>query len=403
VFNNARYDEIAYNDFNSDIPPVSFVKQNNTYNYSANSRTGQFSLALEGSAPLTKTLNKNGSAKNYIFSLWINSANAGNISFNLNGNSYSLPYTGSSSWKYYEIKVSVIGLSSTLNAQFQSDQSILIDDVLFYPDVAEASTNAYDRTTLSKTAITNTNGVSNYFSYDAFNRPRLVYDQDKNIISKKAYYNTQTLNTSFDVNIVTPKVPTAQGDGALVNTPVTLSFAGNPDCLVDQITAASWNFGDGSSPVAGLAPVHNYTATGTYTITLTLSSPLFTGGTKTLTANIIIGNPVAVNIPIYYTNNVSSTLKGKISQIVFSQNGTVVATFSESDLISGRSILQGTYTVTVHIAAQGTPLWKSLAFSNDVASGCWPQTSGNTATLNLDLTTSTHVNFTLNTTSCPLN
>ncbi|MFI5161936.1 MAG: PKD domain-containing protein, partial [Sphingobacteriales bacterium] len=389
---NARYDEIGYNDFNSEITPVSFTTS--SYTYSGNSRTGQYSLSLPASTAMSRTVNKNLLAGKYIFSIWINSATAGTLTISLtsgsNTNTDTVSYAAASGqWRYYEKKMSLTNMSTSFTAQFQSNVAILIDDVSFYPEVAEISTTAYDPVTFQPTARTNTNGVSNYFTYDSFSRPKLVYDQDKNILSRKAYH----LNYGSSTNLSGLSILYSPGT-INIGTTVSFSVSGIPDCFQDGVTAV-WSFGDGSSNITALAPTHAYTSFGMKTVNVTLSSPLF--ATTTVTGFAIVSPAL---IPIYYTNNVSDPSKGNITSITFTGTSHTY-TFTESDLHAGQSIYQDNYSVSMVIAPTHLPLWNSLNFNNGSDIACWPRSSGSSGTLSsVDLSTSSQLNLTLNTSNC---
>lgn len=377
---------------NSDTQPVGFTTS--TYTYSGTSRTGQYALSLPASTAMSRTISKNAQAGKYVFSIWVNSASAGTLTVSLSSggttNSDTISYVAASGkWIYYEKQLSLSGLSSSFTAQFQSSTAIIIDDVFFYPDVAEVTANAYDPTTFQKTAQTNTNGVSNYFTYDSFNRPRLVYDQDKNIISKKSYY----LNSAQYPSLGTLAV-NASSSTPVVNTSDSFSVPGIPDCLQDQVTI-TWNFGDGSATVSGnFTPSHTYTSTGSKTVTATVSSLFF--ATQTLTYYITVASPPPVLIPVYYTNNLSDSNRGKITTVTFTGTSHTY-TFTESDLLSGQNIYQDNYSISFTVGVvHGPPLWNSL----DFGVACWPRSSGASGSLSIDLSSSTVLNLSLNTSNC---
>jgi len=396
---NARYNEIGYNDFNSDITPVTFTKTG-TNTLSANARSGQFSLSLPASTVMSRTITKNTTAGKYIFSVWIYSASAGTMNVSLTDgthtNADTISYAGNSKWTYYEKKMPLTSLGTTITASFQSGTAVLIDDVFFYPDVAEVSTIAYDPATFQKTSQTNTSGVSNYFTYDMFNRPLLTYDQDKNILSRTNYYLGSSQYNLSQIDFESTYLPA-------INSPVNFTIIGIPDCFLNQVSA-SWNFGDGSAVVTGLNPSHTYTSIGKKVVSLTVSSIFF--GTKTIIDTVKVNPSAPTAIPIHYTNNVgpnlSPTSRGALTTITF-QGSAAPYTFTETDLISGGvSIPQDNYSVsfTVTTAPHLTPLWNSLNFNNGSDIYCWPRSSGASGTISLNLSTSTVLNLTLNTTNC---
>ena len=68
-------------------------------------------------------------------------------------------------------------------------------------------------------------------------------------------------------------------------TPTNFSSSSTPSA---SITSTQWNFGDGSAIVSGLNPSHTYLTSGTYSVTLTVSSG--TGCADTTTHTIVIPN-----------------------------------------------------------------------------------------------------------------
>lgn len=386
---NARYDEIAYNDFNSTIKDCGFVRQSGTNTLSVNSRTGQYALSLEASMPMIKTnVKKNSRAKNYIFSVWINSTTTGNITVSLTNASsqvstYTLPFVNSSSaWKYYELKVPLTNMTATFTAQFSSSAAILVDDVLFYPETAEISTAAYDKTTNDKTAATNSNGVSNYYTYDSFGRLRFVYDQDKQITLKNTYVDANSYNYFTKPTII-------HGGTALANTSVVFTTAGYNTPISDGISY-TWNYGDGSAPVTTSSlssPAHTYTIAGMYTVTLTATSPLY--GTLSNTFPITI-TPQSINVT--YTNNTTG-LKYSLTRVEIYEGATLKYNFTDVQLASGQTILQGNYTVKVYF--NKVLGFKSIIVNSGTAEICIPTSSTATSpvSVNLNLLSSPYLRF----------
>lgn len=403
VFSRARYDEVGFSDFNNDNAgdfPATGFNYSTPNALTTNSRSGPFGLSLQASAPLTKTLNKSPMAKNYILSVWINSAVAGNLTLTLTTTTnqtttYTLPYTADGSYRYYELKVPVASLTGALTATVKSSSAVLIDDVLFYPDVAEAATYAYDVVNHQKTAETSTNGTAFYYTYDAAGRLRYVYDQDRQILKKNSYLGGNC-SLAFQNNLAF-NMPSS----ATVNTSVTVSISPYSGQLADGVTYTV-NFGDGTALVntSGFTLAHTYVRAGNFVITVTANSPTF--GQTAQSQTISVNQPALQMIPVNYFNNVATTTKGFVSSLVL-QSGAVISTYTEQDLKNHVSILQGVYTVTVTIGAQGVPAWKGVVFDRGVGdSYCFPQTQGNQFTFTLDLTSSQALTISLNTVACPL-
>lgn len=339
TFDNAAIEEVAYSNFDLrelNDPSVAFgFIINGSGLYSTTSRSKGLSYAATTANYFTREIKKSSTRKNYVFSIWLNASAAGNLTLTLTGGStlsYTMPFANTSGeWKYYEMKVPVVAMSNTFTAKFQSDANVLIDDALFYPSDAVASTAGYDSNRLLKTVETNTNGVSQYYEYDKQSRIRHVLDQDKNILVKKTYVNTSDQSTynSSSLSPITGEVgqPVNFSDNAIQVDP-------------ENSIVWTWNFGDGSAPVSstqlGGFTTHVYAATGTYTITLTKTSSIY--GTKVVTGTATIG-----------ANTSPATIYGSGPMtLTFTPAGGSGIAFSGSTLWNGASLGPGTYTVEIY-------------------------------------------------------
>ncbi|MDB5156418.1 MAG: hypothetical protein JWR50_1125 [Mucilaginibacter sp.] len=395
-FPNARYDEIAYNDYNSESAPVGFTKT--SYSYSTNSRSGQYALSLEANTALTRTISKNPLARNYIFSTWVNSTAAGTITITVNGTNYTLPYANTAgTWQYYEKAIPASSLPVSFVTQFQSNVAILIDDVFFYPDVSEVSSIAYNPVSFQKTAVTNTNGVAQYYDYDVYNRLAHVYDQDKNIVEKKSYFVTaaQAAAPSLTIGYSPSSV--------LTTTPVTFTISGLPANSQNQ-SLATWNFNDGSPTVNGFSPVHTFITAGSHTVNLTVNSPLFATSSASQTFTVSTPPPPPVNLPVTVSGNTSTN---EITQINFYQAG--VLKYSYSFAVGSASpppcnVLQGIYDIQVTYVKTGLTAFKSFYYDTDVISGCVNLSTAPSPTTitGVNLSNSTSLTFTLSSSTCSL-
>jgi YD repeat-containing protein len=370
---NVKAGEFAYNDFDSKTTVAGFTVPAGSV--SSGGRTGQNAAWLNAGVAVSVPLSKNAVAKNYIFSCWIVPSGAGNATLNLTSGSttqsYNLPIAAAGSWKYYELKIPVTAVSGSMTLSFQSNVNIGIDDILVYPDVATVSTVAYDPVWQTKTAETNGNGVSTYYSYDGMGRLQYVYDQDKNIVMKKAYVQladeTNFVMPSFDLSPVFSLYLNDHYPGHVIS----FTNTSTPNaCLVNNNISYSWDFGDGSAAAAGTNASHAYAATGTYTVTLTATSASY--GQRTTTQQVRIGTPPAL-IPVNFLNDFDNSTVSMTA--TFSQPGYSV-TFSSSDLTSGTAkIIPDRYNVSVHLTGpQGTV--DSFRYTGESGAKCFPNTSG---------------------------
>src|SRR5205823_1520829 len=121
---------------------------------------------------------------------------------------------------------------------FTASNSISIDDVLYYPDVATVATSTYDATTHYRIASTNTNGVSAYSVNDQWGRTVFALDQDHNIVQKNTFITSADVTTYGSSAISGP-------DSVYNAVPTTFTITG-PDPCAAAGTSVQWNFGDGT-------------------------------------------------------------------------------------------------------------------------------------------------------------
>ncbi|RZJ76296.1 MAG: PKD domain-containing protein [Flavobacterium sp.] len=330
-FANASVTEIALNNFENDDIGYSFM---GAYinNYTTDSRSGQFALDLHLGNMLTRTMVRNSTTKEYVLSVWVKSANAANITLSLTSSGYGtsshqLTVNPTGIYKYHELKIPAAALPGTFTATLQANQQLKIDDILFYPAEAVASTAAYDGN-LNQNASTNTNGVSQYLEYDMLNRPIHIRDNEKNIIRKTSYVSAtdKKLNnlTFYNVN-------------GKVNHEIR--FTAGPEQDSYGSTTYTWNFGDGSAPLVTqeASVYHTYTAIGSYTVSVSKSSTIYGSATASATATVEADNtPATIGGPGEYT-------------ISFYQGSTLVHSFTGASLAYGTSSIDpGSYNVVVH-------------------------------------------------------
>jgi len=295
TIDNANYNEVAFSDFDNYTPATDFTTVHGSVldpPFLISGHVGN-ALSIGGiGASLSKTLNKSLLTNNYIFSVWINSANPGvlkiivtganntTVNSSINYINTTIPNT-KTGWQYYEVKVPLTGIAA--GSQFTiavstTNAGVGVDDVLFYPDIAEATTNGYDPVTNYITAKTNTNGVSTYYKLDPYGRINYVYDQDMNITSRTTYVsstNIQNLignspNTTF--NQIMPAFLYSSNGTVVSNVATFTNNTFGTPCMPGQ--TFNWDFGDntaGTTSTGTGSVTHTYSTFGTYDVTLSIA------------------------------------------------------------------------------------------------------------------------------------
>lgn len=311
TINNASYDQIAM-DFPKEIfltiggprfhTNNGYGSSPNTYNFSAaanasvsNSsvtRKGQTATLIGANGVLTSSLNKNASAQNYIFSVWLNAAVSGSFTVSMsdgtNNVSKTFNYDATVSnasyptgFEYCRLLIPVSNLSATspVTVNFSATTDVSFTDIMTFPDIASVMYYTYDGNQ-NKISETDGNGVSQYYSYDALNRLAYVYDQDNNIIERKTYINSNpAINSVPLVNLTWSG--TGYLDGATSTTGANIitfggAIQGYNSCNFNGNSVYQWNFGDGTTQTTtALVVSHYYTGRKgqQFTCTLTITSP----------------------------------------------------------------------------------------------------------------------------------
>lgn len=392
VFSNAAYGEVAYSDFDSDqTSPAYGFTINGTGSYTpVGSHAGNAAgLASSQTVTTSSSLTKNAVAANYNFSIWINTTTAGTLTLTLTGISThpTISYT-TGGWKYYEVHVPVSTLSSVYTVSFTVSTSISMDDILFYPDVAQATTATYDPTTYYKIASTNTNGVSAYYTNDQWGRLLFAYDQDHNIVQKNTFITATDASTYSN--------PATSGNTNISNTtPTSFSVTGPNPCAAAG-TTISWDFGDGTkvSSAGLISPTHTYFGSAAYTVKDTIHSPLF--GTYIPAPLSVTVSPML--IPITYSN--FTTSGGNITGVTFTPVGSGTSYSFTGSNLAGAHVLQGSYTVVVVLsggtkynASTGAGYGAVVLSTNSGVVACGNWVSSNSYSFSMVLSNVTSLDF----------
>jgi hypothetical protein len=256
---------------------------------------------------------------------------------------------------------------------------------MIYPDNSNATTYSYTSNNIAAnllTAKTGINGIGNSYQYDEAGRLWLVRDQFDNIVEMKKYKlaNRHTQQIPSIIVGFTPQ-ETALGSPTIFGAMPPYSYE-TGDCDAPPIVY-TWNFGDGflanisyGSGRRGITSIsHTYSATGTYQVSVTASSPGMTNVfAQTPPVNSTNPPPVKVVVappPCYSTGTPLICASGIIQRastnpcILSSCNditppGTCFLTKFKLTDISGGS-LGWVYSVEWQIADVGLNNWSTWA------------------------------------------
>lgn len=385
IFKNADIGEVRFSNFDSNMPtPDRSFTISGGAGLSGFGHAGNF-CSLLSTQTISGTFNKNLQAGNYIVSAWIQAAAAGTLNFTLTSSTQTVtaskPYTATGgAFKYFEWKLPVALMGTTFTTSFNSSTNIGIDDILSYPENAEATTYSYDYN-FNKSTSTNTNGVSNYYTYDSYGRLLYVYDQDKNIVQRKTYVMPADYQQTAQINV---NENTNYQGYYLYEGAGTINFtAGFSSCTPSALTY-TWDFGDGTTPVvtSSTSIAHNYSYTGPYgeyNVTVSITSSAFPGQTYTATKTIFVTNIVQISIE-------NSTTGTSLSSIIFYQPGTTTVLYSFS---SATSVIvpRATYDVKLNITGMQYPDPHNNAngYSSVLWAGCFNYSSSGYTFPSVDL------------------
>lgn len=413
---NARADEIAFSDFESDsLVAVNFVTDTIK---NATPYTGFYSKRMTTTTELNKALKKSSLTNNYVFSVHIKSPVTGSVSGNMTvsltggtSSSKTIAYTTQPNrWMYYEVRIPVTGLSSNITAKVTSNNNILIDDALLYPENAQVSSMAYDSLTSRTMSATNTNGLTAYYSYDRKGRQRVVLDDDRNMVSKRTYVIGSSYSYFTTPVITFPSITNYNNVAFFADSTGWEQIHGE---ISTDGMIYTWNFGDGkpavvSGDIYGLVS-HRYAAPGTYTISVTKSSPIYGSKSATRTITIVNGSSVPVNVQISNFQNAT------INQVRFSQGGVLKYIYNPSSPIT---VPQGVYDVQIYytgtfynhstftgftsLSCDITPVVRYSGDDTPITARCGAWQAGGNMTLNsVDLNGIETATFSLQPQSCP--
>lgn len=299
---NALADQVVYSSFNDEqsttFPhepyPSNFEKGTNDY--------GEYSY-VEGRLDKAKFAYPNhvfrkyglkkGPGSNYIFSCWIKSSHSGTITITLsdaNGHS-SIKSIGFDNkpdeWVYYETAIATSMMDHVFDVAIQADSPFTVDDMLFYPAMAQVNLFSYNK--MNKIAETDTKGNTTFYEYNGLGKLVLVRDKNQNIL-ERYIYNYQ------DKIELRPIIMAEPSRDATINIPVTFEDLTNR--CDNLIVTRTWDFGDGSTYTStGNTAENTYSTPGNYMVSLTVSHPDY--GTATDQYQLAVVNPTP-NLSVNY-------------------------------------------------------------------------------------------------------
>lgn len=242
---------------------------------------------------LSKIVTRAPGVTNYVFSFWVKSNTAFDMAVALRpsggGAAYTtvtvlVPDTGAE-YRYIQCIIPLTNVpaapstfkielnAASLPAVSSSSASLsnVIDDVFFYPENAAMAAMTYT-IPYGVASVTSGSGSASHTEYDKLGRPRIIYDKDKNIVSRKVYQYTSVspLTADFSVNGVTAGT-------ASVFTAVT------SDCVTDA--TYEWDLGAGFQAGSSVLN-HTFGTVGVYTVRMRVTSATY--GTKTVSKTVSI-------------------------------------------------------------------------------------------------------------------
>lgn len=375
---NALASQVVYSNFDDEKPgnltgptTYSFDHTTNTGYSPVPGRVGN-AVSVAANFAFQKNSVSKGVGNSYIFSYWIYSTTTGNMTVTLtdgSGNTSGpvvIPYTNTTGvWTHYKVAIPVTNLNATFNITAQTNAAVWVDDLLFYPSAAHVSLTAYQN--FQKIAETDPFGNTTFYTNDAMGRPVVVTDQNQNILKRMIYnYNiAYPLNAYFSM----PPAGTA-------NTTITFNAASDP-CEPAGIVR-NWDFGDGTTLAnGGTNPTHVYTASGTYTVKLTVTSTAY--GTVSSAQNITITYP-QVTFNLYACGIVADNL------CISGANGILGYGRNASGTCTGGPLGSNTFTASpIQDCGNGAGSTYSWDMAYDTAPNTWIALTGNTNTMTVNL------------------
>jgi hypothetical protein len=289
----ARPNQIIFSDFeNSEAYQLASANVTNDF------WTGEKCYQLTNTVTLSRTGLVKSSDKFYRFLVRAKATTATNITISIkfsNGiggwitNSVVYPSAASGSWKLLESRIDMSTVPENFDVQITTGQTILLDDILLYPEQAELSYYSYKYLT-GKTSESNLKGQSSFYEYDILGRLTTLRDQDKQVVE------------SHDYRYQAPTVPAPlSGFTSSVSQIVsgqTVTFTSFANCL----TPLTYEWRVNGVVQTSTLPTMTYTFPNNrdYDVQLTVSHPQY-GSTSTTTHYDVPPAPLLASLSVDIT------------------------------------------------------------------------------------------------------
>ncbi|MCB0494148.1 MAG: hypothetical protein KDC93_17215, partial [Cyclobacteriaceae bacterium] len=254
-------------------------------------RSGRKALQMINGTLLQRTNIVKGNSRYYRYSCFVNGGNTAQLTFKVyNGTtlvgSAAVPYEVGDigQWKYAEgiIDLNAITTGSVFKLTMESNATIAVDDIAFYPETASVTSYTYDPL-YGKTSVTDSRGTSMYYEYDNLGRLKYIKDQDKNLRQTSDYYYyaqeypelNATFSTTHQKHQVVTGAQVTYTAGFNCSSPVTHDWYVNDVKLGNNVTQFTYT----------------YSTPGQYVLKHTVSHPTYGSKSYSITYDVItIGN-----------------------------------------------------------------------------------------------------------------
>jgi hypothetical protein len=224
---NARYDQVVFSDFeNGELSGITF---NGATITTADSWSGRASLVLSPGNTPQASLSR-GYGNYYRFSAWVKASTPATITVQFNNgtawvaNTVNYPNAGSPSgtWQYIETRIDISSspISGVFPIQVLTSAAVNIDNLMFYPEAADVSSNTYEPL-YGASASLDTRGNAGFTQFDQLGRPHYILNKDKDIVQVKDYHFKAQVNSAASAWIASPIGSIYTGSPATFNAATT--------------------------------------------------------------------------------------------------------------------------------------------------------------------------------------